>query len=151
MVANCFWLLRKIMDFTSRNVKDPVLFSDSSRISFPMHEDDSRLPSRRADVNFSMYSRVVGRELMCYQDSRFEVWGTKGYGVQLMGRNRKLPGYQTRILDGDLNITKKATESNKYQSWKSDESSSGLAVQNRFSKSIDFLGLLNHDEVILLS
>ncbi|KAL0905860.1 hypothetical protein M5K25_024305 [Dendrobium thyrsiflorum] len=147
MVANCYWLLDKIIDFTNRNVKDSVLFSDSSRISFPMHENESRLPSRRTDVNFTIYSRVVGRELMCYQDSRFEVWGTKGYGVQLMGRNRKLPGYQTLTLDGEVNITKKRTESNKYQDRKSEENSSGSVVRNSFSKSIDFFGLLNHEEV----
>ncbi|PKU76334.1 membrane-bound transcription factor site-1 protease [Dendrobium catenatum] len=150
MVANCYWLLDKIIDFTNRNVKDSVLFSDSSRISFPMHENESRLPSRRTDVNFSIYSKVVGRELMCYQDSRFEVWGTKGYGVQLMGRNRKLPGYPTLTLDGDFNITKKRTESNKYQASKSEENSSGSIVRNSFSKSIDFFGLLNHEEVRII-
>ncbi|KAK8955374.1 hypothetical protein KSP40_PGU015142 [Platanthera guangdongensis] len=149
MVTNCFWLLRKMMDFTNRNVKDPMLFSDSSRISFPMHEDRSRLPSRRTDVNFSIYSGVVGRELMCYQDSRFEVWGTRGYGVQLMGRNRKLPGYPTISSHGDLNIMKREAESNEIRDSKSERNSSGAFTRNGFSQRMDFLGLLNHDEAYI--
>ncbi|PKA67192.1 membrane-bound transcription factor site-1 protease [Apostasia shenzhenica] len=149
MVTNCYWLLRKILDFTSNNVKDPVLFSDSARIGFPMH-DKSRQPSRRTDVNFSIYSGVVGRELMCHHDSRFEVWGTKGYGIQLMGRNRKLPRYPTITLDREFNVTKKASESTETQYRNSGNSSYGEVVRSSFSKSMDFLGLLNHhDEVDL--
>lgn len=147
MVTNCYWLLKKMMDFTNRNAKDPILFSDSARISFPMHEDQNRLPSRRIDVNFSLFSGVVGRELMCYRDSRFEVWGTKGYVVQLMGRNRKLPGYATLSLHGDLNVTKKVAESSKVLGSKFERNSSGAGAGRGFSKSMDFLGLLNQDEV----
>ncbi|CAO2822857.1 unnamed protein product [Amaranthus hypochondriacus] len=91
MVTNCFWLLKKILEFTSGNVKDPVLFSKSVRQGSSMNVDH-HLPYRRTDVNFSAYSAVIGKELMCRTDSRFEVVGTKGYNIQIRGRNRKLPG-----------------------------------------------------------
>lgn len=92
MVTNCFWLLKRILEFTSENIKDPVLFSDSVRQGAALYID-KQLPSRRTDVNFSAYSAVMGKELMCRTDSRFDVVGTKGYNLQSRGRNRKLPGY----------------------------------------------------------
>ncbi|XP_057545645.1 subtilisin-like protease SBT6.1 [Amaranthus tricolor] len=91
MVTNCFWLLKKILEFTSGNIKDPVLFSKSVRQVSSMNVDQ-HLPYRRTDVNFSAYSAVIGKELMCRTDSRFEVVGTIGYNIQIRGRNRKLPG-----------------------------------------------------------
>ncbi|MCD7452831.1 Membrane-bound transcription factor site-1 protease [Datura stramonium] len=105
MVTNCYGLLKKMLDFTSRNIKDPMLFSDSVRQEKPLYVDTNQLPSRRTDVNFSTYSRVVGKELTCGRDSRFEVWGTKGYNLQVRGRNRKLPGYHVIDLGGGLNST----------------------------------------------
>ena len=60
MVTNCFWLLKKILEFTSKNIKDPVLFSESIKQDKPLHQEDNQLPSRRTDVNFSAYSAVVG-------------------------------------------------------------------------------------------
>lgn len=105
MVTNCFGLLKKMLDFTSRNIKDPMLFSDSVRQEKPLYVDTNQLPSRRTDVNFSTYSRVVGKELTCSRDSRFEVWGTKGYNLQVRGRNRKLPGYHVIDLGRGLNST----------------------------------------------
>lgn len=105
MVTNCYWLLKKILDFTSKNIKDPVLFSDSVKQDKPLHQKDSQLPSRRTDVNFSMYSAVIGRELICRNDSRFEFWGTKGHGQQGTGRNLRLPGYHDIDLDKGLNST----------------------------------------------
>lgn len=103
MVTNCYWLLRKILDFTSRNIKDPVLFSDSVVLAARLYVDDNQLPSRRTDVNFSVYSAVVGKELMCKSGSRFEVWGTKGYNLQVRGRNRRLPGYPVIDMGRGLN------------------------------------------------
>ncbi|KAI3443807.1 hypothetical protein Pfo_000472 [Paulownia fortunei] len=105
MVTNCYWLLKKILDFTARNIRDPVLFLDSSRQDKTLHLDDNQLPSRRTDVNFSTYSAVVGKELICGSDSRFEVWGTKGYDFNARGRNRRLPGYAAIDLGGGLNST----------------------------------------------
>lgn len=87
MVTDCYWLLKKILDFTSRNKKDPVLFSDSVRQTRPLYVDKNKLPSRRTDVNFSMYSSVVGKELICGRDSRFEIWGTEGYN--LLGQRKE--------------------------------------------------------------
>ncbi|KAL5838361.1 hypothetical protein ACOSQ3_015530 [Xanthoceras sorbifolium] len=104
MVTNCYWLLRKILDFTSTNKRDPVLFSDSVRQDTPLSEDDNQLPSRRTDVNFSTYSAVVGKDLTCRTDSRFEVWGTKGYSLS-MGTNRRLPGYPVIDLGKGYNST----------------------------------------------
>ncbi|KAL3327841.1 hypothetical protein AABB24_035488 [Solanum stoloniferum] len=105
MVTNCYGLLKKMLDFTSRNIKDPMLFSDSVRQEKPLYADKNQIPSRRTDVNFSTYSRVVGKELTCSRDSRFEVWGTKGYNLQVRGRNRKLPGYHVIDLGRGLNST----------------------------------------------
>ncbi|XP_068647633.1 subtilisin-like protease SBT6.1 [Aristolochia californica] len=139
MVANCYWLLKKILDFTGRNVKDSVLFSDSARRSSPLQEDDKQMPYRRKDVNFSTYSAVVGKELVCQSDARFDVWGTKGYLYQVRGRNRKLPGYPTMDLGSDLNLT--------LQSSNLEQSSSSAADRKRFTKTMDFLGLLNRDEI----
>ncbi|KAK4415501.1 Subtilisin-like protease SBT6.1 [Sesamum alatum] len=125
MVTNCYWLLKKILDFTARNVRDPVLFSDSSRQDKTLHVDDNQLPSRRTDVNFSTYSAVVSKELICGSDSRFEVWGTKGYDLHVRGRNRRLPGYADidvgRVLNSSLDIPVKKSGSIK----KSDDNSSG--------------------------
>ncbi|GMN50537.1 hypothetical protein TIFTF001_019705 [Ficus carica] len=103
MVTNCYWLLRKILDFTSRGIKDPVLFSKSAKQDSPLYMDNNQLPSRRTDVNFSAYSAVIGKELICGSDSRFEIWGTKGYNLEVRGRNRKLPGYPVIDLGKGLN------------------------------------------------
>ncbi|XP_055808006.1 subtilisin-like protease SBT6.1 [Solanum dulcamara] len=105
MVADCYWLLKKILDFTSRNEKDPVLFSDSVRQNTPLYVDNNKLPSRRTDVNFSMYSSVVGKELICERDSRFEVWGTKGYNLPSRRKNCRLPAYPGNNLGTGLNST----------------------------------------------
>ncbi|KAJ8532873.1 hypothetical protein K7X08_015762 [Anisodus acutangulus] len=105
MVTNCYGLLKKMLDFTSRNIKDPMLFSDTVRQEKPLYVDKNQLPTRRTDVNFSTYSRVAGKELICRHDSRFEVWGTKGYNLQVRGRNRKLPGYHVIDLGRGLNST----------------------------------------------
>ncbi|CAI9264604.1 unnamed protein product [Lactuca saligna] len=102
MVKDCFWLLTKMLDFTSRSIKDPVLFSNSVKLKQSMDEGDERLPSRRTELNFSMYSRVIGKELVCRNDSRFDVWGTKGYGLQVRGRNHRLPGHQAIDLGSGL-------------------------------------------------
>ncbi|KAH9624048.1 hypothetical protein KSS87_019117 [Heliosperma pusillum] len=108
MVTNCFGLLKKILEFTGGNAKDSVLFSDSVRQNVPVL-DDKQLPSRRTDVNFSAYSAVMGKELICRTDSRFEVVGTKGYNIQVRGRNRILPGYHVtdmvRSSDSSLNVS----------------------------------------------
>lgn len=143
MVTNCYWLLKKILDFTSRNVKHPVLFSESAKANSALHEDKNRLPSRRTDVNFSAYSAVVDKELMCHHDSRFEVWGTKGYGIQLSSKNRKLPGYPTIDLYRSSNMTTKGSRF-------LEETNQKVSRDNVRSKSRnrgDFLGLLSHDEV----
>ncbi|XP_057750293.1 subtilisin-like protease SBT6.1 [Arachis stenosperma] len=105
MVTNCYWLLKKMLDFTSTDARDPVLFSNSVKLDISLYEDDNQLPSRRTDVNFSTYSAVVGKDLICRTDTRFEVWGTKGYSLQLQGRTKKLPGYPLIDLGRGLNST----------------------------------------------
>ncbi|KAA8523120.1 hypothetical protein F0562_009543 [Nyssa sinensis] len=121
MVTNCYWLLKKILDFTSRSIKDPVLFSDSVRRDSPLYLDDNQLPSRRTDVNFSTYSAVVAKELICRSDSRFEVWGTKGYGLQVMGRNRRLPGFPVIDLGRSLNSTMETSNMKQFNLTKEDD------------------------------
>ncbi|CAI0390007.1 unnamed protein product [Linum tenue] len=105
MVTNCYWLLKKLLDFTSANARDPLLFSQSAKQDMAIYVDDNQLPSRRTDVNFSSYSAVLGRDLICRRDSRFEVWGTKGYNLHVRGRNRRLPGYPIIDLGRGLNST----------------------------------------------
>ncbi|PPD72081.1 hypothetical protein GOBAR_DD31032 [Gossypium barbadense] len=105
MVTNCYWLLRKILDFTGSNIKDPVLFSESAKQDVPLFEDDNRLPSRRTDVNYTLYSTVTGKDLICRSDSRFEVWGTKGYNLHVRGRNKIMPGHHVIDLGRGLNST----------------------------------------------
>ncbi|MED6167836.1 Membrane-bound transcription factor site-1 protease [Stylosanthes scabra] len=105
MVTNCYWLLKKMLDFTSTDTRDPVLFSNSVKLDTSLYEDDKQLPSRRTDVNFSTYSAVVGKDLICRSDTRFEVWGTKGYSLQVQGRTKKLPGYPLIDLGRGLNST----------------------------------------------
>ncbi|XP_050218148.1 subtilisin-like protease SBT6.1 isoform X2 [Mercurialis annua] len=105
MVTNCYWLLKKILDFTSGNIRDPLLFSDSVKQDEALYIDDNQLPSRRTDVNFSSYSAVVGKDMICSSDSRSEVWGTKGYNLHVRGRNRRLPGHSFIDLGRGLNST----------------------------------------------
>lgn len=105
MVTNCYWLLRKILDFTGANIRDSVLFSDSSKQDTPLVEDDNQLPSRRTDVNFSSYSAVVGKNLACRSDSRFEVWGTKGYNLDVREGDKKIPGYPVFHVGRGFNST----------------------------------------------
>jgi membrane-bound transcription factor site-1 protease len=50
MVTNCYWLLKKILDFTNSNIRDPVFFSDSVNTKFPFHVDDNQLPSLHSCV-----------------------------------------------------------------------------------------------------
>lgn len=138
MVTNCFVLLRKILDFTSEDVRDPVLFSDSNKQDTPLYEDDNQLPSRRTDVNFSAYSAVTGKELICRADARFEIWGTKGYSLQVRGRNRRLPGYPVIDLGSGFNSTFDASNIRRPK----------LTVRNKDdSLGNRYLGLFYGDEV----
>lgn len=137
MVTNCYWLLKKILEFTSKNIKDPVLFSDSIKQDKPLHQEDNQLPSRRTDVNFSTYSAVVGKELICRSDSRFEVWGTKGYSLQVRGRNRKLPGYPVNDLSRNLSFDVEISGTKSFETAKS----------NIFDSTDKYLGLFNRDDL----
>lgn len=138
MVTNCYWLLRKILDFTSRGIKDPVLFSKSAKQDSPLYVDNNQLPSRRSDVNFSAYSAVIGKELICGSDSRFEIWGTKGYNLEFRGRNRKLPGYPVIDLGKGLNSSIRTSDLRRPK----------LNVNGkRESLGNKYLGLLYTDEV----
>eukprot|EP01018_Ginkgo_biloba_P001924 Gb_20792 [translate_table: standard] len=98
MVINCYWLLRKILDFTSQNIRDPMIFSPSNRLASPLVRHETPFPARREDVNFSLYSLVMSHELVCKNDARFEVWATKGYDAHTIWRNRKLPGIPSVFL-----------------------------------------------------
>lgn len=140
MVTNCYWLLKKMLDFTSSNIKDPVLFSKFAKRYSPVTTDDNQLPSRRTDVNFSTYSSVIGKELVCESDSRFEVWGTKGYNLHIRGRNRRLPGYRGIDLGRGLNVTVENTRSTRWMSAREGDDLSS-------SRSKYLGGLFNRDEV----
>lgn len=140
MVTNCYWLLKKMLDYTSSNIKDRVLFSKFSKRYSPLITDEKQLPSRRTDVNFSTYSSVIGKELICESDSRFEVWGTKGYNLHVRGRNRRLPGYHGIDLGRGLNSTVETTRPTR---WRPAREGSELGS----SRSKYLGGLFNRDEV----
>uniref|UniRef100_A0A161ZMS6 Uncharacterized protein n=1 Tax=Daucus carota subsp. sativus TaxID=79200 RepID=A0A161ZMS6_DAUCS len=137
MVTNCFWLLKKILEFTSKNIKDPVLFSESIKQDKPLHQEDNQLPSRRTDVNFSTYSAVVGKELICRSDSRFEVWGTRGYSLQFSRRNRKLPGYPVSALSRNISFDLEMSGLKSFETAKS----------NILDSTNKYLGLFNKDDL----
>lgn len=145
MVTNCYSLLGKILEFTNRNVRDPVLFSDSAKKDSPFHKVNGQLPFRRTDVNFSTYSAVAGKDLICGRDSKFEVWGTKGYDSQVRGRNRKLPGYPIVDLGRDFNMTLESPnlKSNEMQRQNYLETH----FKKKFNRKMEILGFLNSDEV----
>ncbi|XAR53342.1 Site-1 protease [Bertholletia excelsa] len=134
MVTNCYSLLKKILDYTSKNIKDSVLFSDSVRLDKPLFLEENQLPSRRTDVNFSFYSAVVGNQLICRTDSRFEVWDTQGYGSQVKGRHRRLPGYSVIDLERGLNYTTNNMN-------KSDDKNNDKSLQN------NDLGVIYNDDI----
>lgn len=138
MVTNCFWLLKKILDFTSENMKDPVLFSDSVKLGGPLYVTDKQLPSRRNDVNFTAYSAVIEKELICRGDSRFEVRGTKGYNIQVRGRNRRLPGYHVADLGRSTNSSLGITNT---------KVPNIIRQQKGDSLSSKYFGLFSKDEV----
>ncbi|KAH6554572.1 hypothetical protein KP509_1Z324300 [Ceratopteris richardii] len=83
MVTDCYWLLKKFLEFTSHHVKDSVLFAPSKQIVYPLGGSNVMLPSRREDVNFSSYSSVLNHELQCGSDARFDVQHTQGYQMPL--------------------------------------------------------------------
>ncbi|CAN6179206.1 unnamed protein product [Urochloa humidicola] len=145
MVTNCYWLLRKILEFTGNRVKDPVLFSEGAQLKFPVFENIHQ-PSRRSDVNFSTYSTVVGKEMICHQDSRFEVWGTKGYGVQPTGTTRKLPEYQTDESSSSPNVTVQTPDirQDEVERLQINISTPDAA---KFDDKRDYFGFIGHEEV----
>lgn len=155
MVTNCYWLLRKILEFTGNKVKDPVLFSETTQLKFPVFENIHQ-PSRRLDVNFSTYSTVIGKELICHQDSRFEVWGTKGYGVQPTGTTRKLPEYQMDENSSSLNVTVQTPDrkQDKVETLKINLSTPDATKINlstpdaaKFEDTREYFGFIGHEEV----
>uniref|UniRef100_A0A0E0DXF0 Uncharacterized protein n=1 Tax=Oryza meridionalis TaxID=40149 RepID=A0A0E0DXF0_9ORYZ len=143
MVTNCYWLLRKLVEFTGNRIKDPVLFSESAQLKFPVFESIHQL-SRRPDVNFSTYSTVVGKELICHQDSRFEVWGTKGYGTQPTGTTRKLPEYQK---SESYNISTPIASDSTPDEAGLQRNISTPIVASKFDKRMDYFGILGHEEI----
>ncbi|KAF8733107.1 hypothetical protein HU200_015474 [Digitaria exilis] len=145
MVTNCYWLLRKILEFTGNRVKDPVLFLEAVQLKFPVFENIHQ-PSRRTDVNFSTYSTVIGKELICHQDSRFEVWGTKGYGVQPTGTARKLPEYQMDESSSYPNVTIQ-TPDNKQDKVERLQINLSTPSTDKFDDKRDYFGFIGHEEV----
>uniref|UniRef100_A0A0D9WM86 Uncharacterized protein n=1 Tax=Leersia perrieri TaxID=77586 RepID=A0A0D9WM86_9ORYZ len=144
MVTNCYWLLRKLVEFTGNGIKDPVLFSKSAQLKFPVFGSIHQL-SRRPDVNFSTYSTVVGKELICHQDSRFEVWGTKGYGVQPTGTIRKLPEYQKSEASSTPNLTIISSDSKQDEAGL--QTNLSTLIASKFDKRMDYFGFLGHEEI----
>lgn len=144
MVTNCYWLLRKIVEFAGNKVRDPVLFSEAVQLKLPVSENNQQ-PLRRPDVNFSTYSTVTGKGLICHKDSRFEVWGTKGYGIQLTGTTRKLPEYQNRGFSSTPNLTIKASDNRQDEAGSQETLSTPNA--NKFDDKRDYFGFIGHEEV----
>jgi membrane-bound transcription factor site-1 protease len=148
MVTNCYWLLRKIVEFAGNRVRDPVLFSEAAQLKFPVFENIQQ-PLRRPDVNFSLYSTVTGKELICHKDSRFEVWGTKGYGIQPAGTTRKLPEYQESEVSSTTNLTIEASENRRDEAGLQRTLSTPSA--NKLYDKRDYFGFISHEEVLYLA
>jgi hypothetical protein len=79
MVSNCYWLLKKLLDFTSSDIQDPVIFPATNELGSPLGSMDSPLPRRRTDVDFSAYSLVLKHPLRCGLDSPLAVQDSEGF------------------------------------------------------------------------
>lgn len=79
MASSCYWLLKKLLDFTSSDNQDPVIFPATNELLSPLGSMDTPLPQRRDDVNFTAYSLVLQYPLRCGLDSPVLVQGSKGY------------------------------------------------------------------------
>ncbi|KAG0631776.1 hypothetical protein M758_1G278300 [Ceratodon purpureus] len=82
MVSNCYWLLKKLLDFTSSDIQDPVIFPATNELGSPLGSVDSPIPRRRTDVDFSPYSLVLKHPLRCGLDSPLAVQDTEGYVIE---------------------------------------------------------------------
>ena len=69
MITACYWLLLKLLNFTSYSARDPTLFADEYKLSTPLGSADVVLPRLRNDINFTQYSRVLGQALLCGPDA----------------------------------------------------------------------------------
>ncbi|KAF6158316.1 hypothetical protein GIB67_022396 [Kingdonia uniflora] len=145
MVTNYFCLLMKILDFTRGNIRDPVLFSDLVRPKEPLYQDDDKLPFRRTDMNFYTYFVVLGKKLICRSDSRYEIRGTNGYILQLIGRNKRLSRFPSIDLGRGWNPTKKSSKFGHNRSPKKNGRNS-FTTNGRYSDTMDFLCLHKRDE-----
>ena len=148
MVTNCYWLLRKIVEFAGNGLRDPVLFSEATRLKFPVFENIQK-PLRIPDVNFSMFSSVIGKELICHQDSLFEFCVTKGYGIQPTGTTRKLPESQKNEVSSSPNRLIKS--SYKRQDEAGLQKSILAPSANKFDDNRDYFGFISHEEVSYLA
>lgn len=79
MVSNCYWLLKKLLDFTSSDIQDPVIFPATNELGSPLGSMDLPLPRRRTDVDFSAYSLVLKHPLRCGLDAPVAVQDSEGY------------------------------------------------------------------------
>ncbi|GFS41015.1 SITE-1 protease [Actinidia rufa] len=114
--------------------------------SFPFLDSSERgatqniLTSGTAKADFPILGlSAVGGGRIAVSDSRFEVWGTKGYGLQVRGRNRRLPGFLVNDFDRVLNSTE-IENSNKRTS-KSSEKNKDESFGNKY------LGLIHRDDL----
>eukprot|EP00898_Chlorokybus_atmophyticus_P007485 jgi/Chlat1/7738/Chrsp66S07212 len=65
-VLNCYWLLRKLLEFCMHGSHDAELFPPHKHaLHEPLGSADMPMPLRRTDVNFSEYSQVLGRTPQC--------------------------------------------------------------------------------------
>ncbi|KAG8093885.1 hypothetical protein GUJ93_ZPchr0012g19812 [Zizania palustris] len=78
-------------------------------------------------------------------DSRFEVWGTKGYGIQPTGTTRKLPEYQKSEASSTPNIT--VVTSDNIQDEAGLQRSLSTPTAAKFDKRIDYFGFIGHEEI----
>lgn len=91
MVSNCYWLLKKLLDYTSSNIEDPVIFPATNElVGSPLGSIDDPLPQRRDDVNFSAYSLVLQHPLRCGLDSPVAVQGSRGYISEYSNAHRNI-------------------------------------------------------------
>eukprot|EP00271_Cylindrocystis_brebissonii_P021840 TRINITY_DN8071_c1_g2_i3.p1 TRINITY_DN8071_c1_g2~~TRINITY_DN8071_c1_g2_i3.p1 ORF type:complete len:653 (+),score=124.88 TRINITY_DN8071_c1_g2_i3:113-1960(+) len=80
LVAHCYWLVMKLLDFTALDKRDPVLFAAANELSSPLGNANTPLPRLRDDINFTEYSSVLGQPgpVCGIECSQKELHGTAG-------------------------------------------------------------------------
>ncbi|CAM6083630.1 unnamed protein product [Calypogeia fissa] len=109
MVTNCYWLLKKLIDFTSYKIMDSLIFSSTNELGAPIGTRNTILPTRRTDINFSAYSLVLGHQLQCGMDAPLVVQGSKGFLAQTENARKR---FHRGMTPGSNSVTQRQSMAN---------------------------------------